>query len=162
MGIELKFIFLSQSVQNLWSVQLSEITVKYAYFAVILRNGNGHRFWTFFFLISLLNFDQTCILIYKNPQKKKRLNYSKITPRIFQLKIDKSTYYFGDLRGWFINFQLKYGRGNFSKIQLFLFFLFLYIKMHVWSKSNNEIQKKFKIYGQFNSLKLRSNMHIWL
>ena len=30
--------------QNLWPVQFFEITVKYAYLAVILQNGNGHRF----------------------------------------------------------------------------------------------------------------------
>ena len=38
MGIEPKFIVLSQKVQNLWSVQFLEIMVKYAYLAVISRN----------------------------------------------------------------------------------------------------------------------------
>ena len=35
---------IQKKVQNLWPVQFFEITVKYAYLAVISRNGNGHRF----------------------------------------------------------------------------------------------------------------------
>ena len=33
-----------KKIQNLWPVQFFEITAKYAYLAVILQNGNGHRF----------------------------------------------------------------------------------------------------------------------
>ena len=35
---------LKKNVQNRWPVQFFEITVKYAYLAIILRNVNGHRF----------------------------------------------------------------------------------------------------------------------
>ena len=41
-------------VQNLWPVQFFEITVKYAYLAVILRNGNCLFFYFFFNFMGLL------------------------------------------------------------------------------------------------------------
>ena len=43
-----------------------------------------------FFFISSLAFDQTCVLICRIKKKKEKLNFWKITPRIFQMKIDKS------------------------------------------------------------------------
>ena len=44
-----------------------------------------------------MDFDQTCVLIYKNQKKRKKLNFWKITPAIFQLKIDKSAIF---TRNW--------------------------------------------------------------
>ena len=87
----------------------------------------------------MLNFDQTCILIYKNPQKHRFFEKLPL-PYFIWKSINqplKSPKY-----GWLIDFQLKYGRGIFSKILFILIFLFLYIKMHVWSKFNNKIQRK--------------------
>ena len=58
--------------------------------------------------------------------------------------------------------QLKYGRGNFSKIQLFFFFL-VYIRQNAYltKVERRNSKKKFKIYGHFRFAKLRPNMHNW-
>ena len=62
---------------NLWPFYFTKLRpnpAKYAYFAVISRNEMTIE-TELFFLISLLNFHQTCVLIYKDKIKNRKLNF---------------------------------------------------------------------------------------
>ena len=94
-----------------------------------------------FFWISLLDFNQTYILIYKNQKKKKGWILKKLPLPYFNWKsINLSL--ISVIRGADLSI-LNYNMPGviFKKFNFIFIFCILYIKMHVWLKSDNEIHK---------------------